>query len=133
MGATPSKLPIHGVAYAVISLAPRYSLTFITPYKNQFSLITMEALFVLVIIIVVVTYLVIKRPRKKELTPYERQKQVEEMAKGVEELINEVVQESEYGKKTNEEIERLRSEVKQLRKELSELKKDDHDKQIKKE
>lgn len=51
------------------------------------------------------------------------------MAKGVEELINEVVQESEYGKKTNEEIEQLRSEVKQLRKELSELKKDDHDKQ----
>lgn len=86
-------------------------------------------LFIFFIAIIVVAYLVIKRPRKKELTPYERQKQVEEMAKGVEELINELIQESECGKKANEEIEQLKGEVKQLQKEMSELKKDDHEKQ----
>lgn len=55
------------------------------------------------------------------------------MAKEVEGLINEVVQESEYGKQTNKEIEQLKSEIKQLRRELSESKGDDYEKQIRKE
>ncbi|MCF6156387.1 MAG: hypothetical protein E3K36_14355 [Candidatus Brocadia sp.] len=90
----------------------------------------MEALIGLIVIIIAVcSFIKYHHKKEKELTPYEREKQTKEMAKGVEELISEVVQESYYGKKTNEEIEQLRSEVKQLRKELSEFKKDDHDKQ----
>ncbi|OQZ00526.1 MAG: hypothetical protein B6D35_06350 [Candidatus Brocadia sp. UTAMX2] len=90
----------------------------------------MEALIGLIVIIIAVcSFIKYQRKKEKELTPYERQKQVEEMAKGVEELISEVVQESDYGKKTNEEIEHLKNEIKQLQKELSKFKKDDHEKQ----
>lgn len=94
----------------------------------------MEALIGLIVIIIAVcSFIKYHRKKEKELTPYERQKQAEEMAKGVEELINEVFQESEYGKQTNKEIEHLKSEIKQLRKELSESKGDDYEKQIRKE
>lgn len=95
----------------------------------------MEALIIGLIIIILIVYAFIKHQRKKEKEPtsYERQKQAEEMAKGVEELINEVFLESEYGKQTNKEIEHLKSEIKQLRKELSESKGDDYEKQIRKE
>ncbi|NUO10229.1 MAG: hypothetical protein HUU08_16465 [Candidatus Brocadia sp.] len=89
----------------------------------------MEAFIVLIIIILIIYAFIKHHNKKKELTQYEREKQTKEMAKGVEELINELIQESEYGKKTNEEIEQLRSEVKQLRKELGKLKRDDHEKQ----
>lgn len=94
----------------------------------------MEALIIGSIIIILIVCAFIKHQhKKKELASYEHEKQTREMAKEVEGLINEVIQESEYGKKTNNEIEQLKSEIKQLRKELCESKGDDYEKQIRKE
>lgn len=90
----------------------------------------MEVLIIGSIIITLIVCAFIKQQhKKKELASYEHEKQTKEMTKGVEELINELVQESEYGKQTNKEIEQLKREIKQLRKELSEAKGDDCEKQ----